>query len=149
MIPQGAVWVVCADADATGSQLLSKARELAGSRPIVTVAWKKEALAPGADVAVMLEGADEDLCRTGGMLASLLSKAAPEIVLFPATVTGRALSAWVAAKLHTGLTADCMGLTLDADGLLLPQLPGIDDDLLERPAVHKLQRDIGYPARTA
>ena len=154
MIPQGAVWVVCAEADATGRQLLFKARELAGALPVLAVAWKQEALAPGADIAVLLEGADADLCRTGSLLASLFRKAAPEIVLFPATVDGRALSAWVAAKLQTGLTADCTDLSLTPEGLLLQTRPAFGGrwmaDILcgdRRPQMASVRPDV-FPTPT-
>ncbi len=39
----------------------------------------------------------------------------PEIVLFGATAIGRDLAPRVSARVHTGLTADCTGLTIEPD----------------------------------
>ena len=43
----------------------------------------------------------------------------PEIVLFGATSIGRDLAPRVAARIHTGLTADCTGLDIDPETKLL------------------------------
>ena len=47
-----------------------------------------------------------------GILADLVSRERPEIILFPATSTGRDLAPRLAARLETGLTADCTGLDI-------------------------------------
>jgi electron transfer flavoprotein alpha subunit len=54
-------------------------------------------------------------------LVSLIDRYLPEIVLFGATTLGRALAPRVAARLRTGLTADCTGLTIDREKRLLVQ----------------------------
>lgn len=50
-----------------------------------------------------------------GLLSSLISEHKPEIVLAGATAIGRSFIPRVAARLRTGLTADCTGLSIDKD----------------------------------
>ena len=52
-----------------------------------------------------------------------------EIALFPATPEGRTLSSMVAAKLHTGVTADCTALSFTEDGFLLQTRPAFSGNL--------------------
>lgn len=55
----------------------------------------------------------------------------PEIVLFGATSIGRDLAPRVAARIHTGLTADCTGLAIDPDEkLLLMTRPAFSGNLM-------------------
>lgn len=49
------------------------------------------------------------------VLANLISEEKPEIVLMGATNIGRSFASRVAAKIKTGLTADCTGLAIDPD----------------------------------
>ena len=65
-----------------------------------------------ADVLAQLTGTDTD------------------ILLFPATPEGRALSSMTAAKLHTGVTADCTELSFTEDGLLLQTRPAFSGNML-------------------
>jgi electron transfer flavoprotein alpha subunit len=48
-------------------------------------------------------------------LSEVIKKYKPEIVLYGATAIGRDLAPRVSARLHTGLTADCTGLDIEAD----------------------------------
>lgn len=54
-------------------------------------------------------------------LARLIREYKPEIVLAGATPFGRSFFPRVAARLHTGLTADCTGLDIDTEKRLLLQ----------------------------
>lgn len=54
-------------------------------------------------------------------IARLIEELAPSIVLFGATAFGRSLAPRVAAKMHTGLTADCTVLEIDEQTHLLRQ----------------------------
>ena len=54
-------------------------------------------------------------------LSNLINKYHPEIVLFGATSIGRTLAPKVAAKLNTGLTADCTELDIDPEKKILLQ----------------------------
>jgi electron transfer flavoprotein alpha subunit/NAD-dependent dihydropyrimidine dehydrogenase PreA subunit len=53
--------------------------------------------------------------------SDLAEKEKPEIILFGATSLGRSLAPRIAARLATGLTADCTGLDVDKDKKLLLQ----------------------------
>jgi electron transfer flavoprotein alpha subunit len=55
------------------------------------------------------------------ILVNLIRKYRPEIFLCGATSIGRALISRVAVKIHTGLTADCTGLDIDAEEKILLQ----------------------------
>lgn len=64
-------------------------------------------------------------------LAAFLTKSNPEIVLFIATYFFKSISAGVASKLGTGLTADCTGLDVDfSERLLYQTRPAFGGNLL-------------------
>lgn len=83
----------------------------------------------GAGTVYRLPACADD-CAQGTHIAEALRHIAPDAALFPATVRGRFLSAWVAARLSTGLTADCTGLSVTPDGLLLQTRPAYGGNLL-------------------
>ncbi len=72
----------------------------------------------GADKVIAVEDArfsdfnDELACN---VLERLVRKYCPDIILGAATVQGRALIPRLASILHTGLTADCTGLSIDPE----------------------------------
>ncbi|MFH0948246.1 MAG: electron transfer flavoprotein subunit alpha [Elusimicrobiota bacterium] len=49
------------------------------------------------------------------LLSQLISEEKPEIILMGATNIGRSFASRVAAKIHTGLTADCTGLDIEPE----------------------------------
>ncbi|MFH1540859.1 MAG: electron transfer flavoprotein subunit alpha [Elusimicrobiota bacterium] len=49
------------------------------------------------------------------LLSQLIREEKPEIILMGATNIGRSFASRVAAKIHTGLTADCTGLDIDLE----------------------------------
>jgi len=55
------------------------------------------------------------------VIADLINKRKPEIVLGAATFIGRSLLSRIAVKVHAGLTADCTGLDIDTEKRLLQQ----------------------------
>ncbi len=64
-------------------------------------------------------------------LIKLIEERRPEIVLYGATVFGRSLAPAVAAKVHTGLTADCTMLEIDREtGLLQQTRPAFGGNLM-------------------
>lgn len=66
-----------------------------------------------------------------GILSHLIKEFIPEIVLAPATTSGRTYLPAVAAMVHTGLTADCTGLDIDSEtGLLLQTRPAIGGNVM-------------------
>lgn len=84
----------------------------------------KAAIAYGADRAYLIDDPVLAHYRTQPYLhgmTRLIEKYRPEIVLLGATTTGRDLAGAVATTVHTGLTADCTGLTINPDSKLLEQ----------------------------
>jgi len=65
-------------------------------------------------------------------LVYLIKKYKPEIVLAGATSEGRSLLPRVAARLKTGLTADCTGLDINEDGLLVQTRPAFGGNIMAR-----------------
>ncbi|MEA3431153.1 MAG: electron transfer flavoprotein subunit alpha [candidate division WOR-3 bacterium] len=65
-------------------------------------------------------------------LAYLIEKYKPEIVLAGATSEGRSLLPRVAARLKTGLTADCTGLDINEDGFLVQTRPAFGGNIMAR-----------------
>lgn len=64
------------------------------------------------------------------ILADMIRAAKPQIILAAATTEGRVLMPSVAARLGTGLTADCTGLDIDPDGNLLQTRPAIGGNIM-------------------
>ena len=65
------------------------------------------------------------------VLAHILREELPEVVLAGATTSGRTTLPALAAKLETGLTADCTGLAMDPEtGLLLQTRPAIGGNVM-------------------
>ncbi|MGW8323277.1 MAG: electron transfer flavoprotein subunit alpha/FixB family protein, partial [Thermodesulfobacteriota bacterium] len=67
------------------------------------------------------------------VLESLVNRYRPEIFLFLANDCGRELAPRLAARLRTGLCADCIGLDIDPEtGLLLQTVPAFGDHIYGR-----------------
>uniref|UniRef100_UPI003FF1256A electron transfer flavoprotein subunit alpha/FixB family protein n=1 Tax=Paraprevotella clara TaxID=454154 RepID=UPI003FF1256A len=87
--------------------------------------WADELIAVGADRVHVVESpllsdfVEENYTE---VLAGLVRKQHPSVLLIGATPCGRGLSARLAAVLHTGLTADCTELEMDTDSGLLRQI---------------------------
>ena len=115
--------VYCEKSHLHGLELITKAREF--SETIIALCEDEASAAPafsaGADEAVILSYMPDD-CAQGDAAADAIRAIGADSVLFPATIRGRFLSAWAAAKLETGLTADCTALGVTEDGLLLQAL---------------------------
>lgn len=78
----------------------------------------------GADTVYVCpaEELDEPLeQQAADLVEQAIRRFQPEIVLFGATELGRSLAPRVAARLHTGLTADCTVLEIDREKRLLQQ----------------------------
>ncbi len=66
-----------------------------------------------------------------GMLVRLIREESPAIVIAAATTYGRTMMPIAAARLSTGLTADCTGLDIDTeDKLLLQTRPAIGGNIM-------------------
>ncbi|WP_123053894.1 electron transfer flavoprotein subunit alpha/FixB family protein [Clostridium sp. JN-1] len=84
----------------------------------------KELIAYGADVVYLVEDSALKNYRTEtytAVIENLVKTYKPEIILIGATNIGRDLGPRVAARIHTGLTADCTQLNIDPETRLLMQ----------------------------
>ncbi len=63
-------------------------------------------------------------------LSELILNRKPSIVLFGATIIGREFAPRVAARVQTGLTADCTGLDIDDEGRLVQIRPAFGGKLM-------------------
>ena len=122
----GDVWVFVEQRDGAAAEQLGRARELADRLgvnvgAVLAGAGKPvRALAPalvarGADTVYLAD--HEDLAQYlalpyARLVAGLVRRHRPQIVLYGATTTGRDLGPRVASTLRTGLTADCTDLRI-------------------------------------
>ena len=120
-------------------ELIGKARELGG--PVTAVLpgsntghLALELIAHGADRVVVIDDPALAVYTTEyytQALCAAVSSYPPDILLIGATAIGRDLGPRVAARLHTGLTADCTGLEIDPDsGNLLMTRPAFGGNLM-------------------
>lgn len=122
--------VYCEKAHLHGCELIARAREF--SDTIIALCEDESSLSAafssGADEAVIIPYIPDD-CAQGDIAAKAIAEISADSVLFPATIRGRFLSAWAAAKLETGLTADCTSLGVTDQGLLLQSRPAFGGNL--------------------
>ena len=125
-------------------QLLSRATDLAARLHASVCAtvfghqvdeWVGEYIAHGAKKVYVVE--DESLKDySTDLYVTLMERLAreytPEIILVGATTFGREFAPRVAKRLGTGLTADCVGLDINKDGLLVQTAPAFGGNLLAR-----------------
>jgi electron transfer flavoprotein alpha subunit len=122
------IWVLIdvVNGQAKNLELLAGGRKLADavSEKLTAVvigsgtdAAVKEAVSYGADQVIVVDGADYADYTTEGYtyaLEQLANKYKPATILIGATINGRDLAPRFAARLKTGLAADCTGLEIDA-----------------------------------
>ena len=123
-------------------QLLSRAKDLAAKMDAEVCAvvfghgvdeWVGEYIAHGAEKIYLTD--DPRLAvysmETFTLLMERLARQEkPEIILVGATAFGREFAPRVAKRLGTGLTADCIGLDIDKEGLLLQMAPSFGGNLV-------------------
>lgn len=140
------IWVVaetnCGVLAGVTLELLGKARSLAQSCDgTVTAVLLGADVAPlaaqlvayGADTVLLAQDPELAQYRTlpyTAVLTELIGARKPAIVLLGATSQGRDLAPRVAGRLRTGLTADCLELILDRDGLLVQTKPSYGDNVM-------------------
>lgn len=94
----------------------------------------KEAIASGADKVYILEGAEYKHYSTDAYtiaLTDLITTYRPSVILMGATNDGRDLGPRIAARVGTGLTADCTGLDIDAEtGLVAWTRPAFGGNIM-------------------
>ena len=123
-------------------ELLGKGRELSD-----TLGVRLSALVLGTDVAGYIEtlaayGAEHVYSAQHpslgqytaeaytDVLARAVQRHRPQVLLFPATTNGRDLAPRIAARLQLGLTGDCVGLELDANGTLVQLKPAFGGNIV-------------------
>ncbi len=124
-------------------ELLGKAREIADKKNTFVycllvcgdlTSQAEELFDYGADKIILATSPDLDLFNqdiAAKILVDVIKRYLPEIVIAPATTAGRTYLPYAAAKIHTGLTADCTGLDVDAEtGLLMQTRPAIGGNVL-------------------
>jgi electron transfer flavoprotein alpha subunit len=142
------VWILAEQSDGRvqriSHELLSRGRELADKRNTELVALILGDKLNAADLAELIErGADRVLAVEAKELEHFLPEPyakcmlwvianhRPEIIIAGATSTGRTLMPYVAIQAHTGLTADCTILDIEAEtGNLLQTRPAIGGNIL-------------------
>jgi electron transfer flavoprotein alpha subunit len=133
------VWVIAEEAEgrvrAVSLELVGQARKLADElgAPVEAILLgegldeqARELIAAGANKVYL--GDDSDLALYHPelyteIIVRLAKEKRPEIILMGSTSMGRELPALVAARLGTGLTAHCIDLVLDQDGILEQKVP--------------------------
>ena len=141
------VWVFAEQRDGelqkVALELLGKGRDLAGKLGVELTAVllgsdmdnaAKELVAYGADKVIY---ADSPLLRHyttdayAKVICELINDRKPEVFLIGATYIGRDLGPRIAARLRTGLTADCTGLDVDMESKnLLMTRPAFGGNLM-------------------
>ncbi len=108
-------------------ELLGKGKELAadlGTEVVAVLLGSRvgsladELAAYGADKVILVDDPALEVYTTEPYthaMYSVIEKYQPEIVLYGATAIGRDLAPRVSARVHTGLTADCTKLEIDAE----------------------------------
>jgi len=125
------VWVFAEQRDGklqkVALELLGKGRDLADKLGVELTALllgndvdniAKELVAYGADKVVYANSPLLQHFNTDGytkVICDLVTELKPEAILVGASFIGRDLGPRVAARLHTGLTADCTGLDIDPE----------------------------------
>lgn len=89
-------------------------------------------IAHGADHVIIMDSCPpENDAAIASFAADIIRERKPEILLIGATVFGRALAPRIAAKLNTGLTADCTELEIDRQtGMLIQTRPAFGGNLM-------------------
>ena len=123
-------------------ELLGKARELADVRESTVSVVVLGNGVKGLEDLLIQHGADRVFISDAPFLADyrtipfqrivaeLVQEHKPEIVLFGATTMGRDLAPRLANRFRTGLTADCTGLDISDEGLLLQTRPAYGGNIM-------------------
>ncbi|TCO67650.1 electron transfer flavoprotein subunit alpha/FixB family protein [Caldanaerobacter subterraneus] len=123
-------------------EILGEARRLADKKGVkacaVLVGYEVKGLAEelikyGADVVYVIDHLLLKNYTTDAytkVICDLANSLKPEVILYGATYVGRDLAPRIAARMRTGLTADCTALDIDENGLLLQIRPAFGGNLI-------------------
>ena len=93
----------------------------------------KELISYGADKVYVVENQLLKNYKTdfyAKIISELTKKESPKIVIYGATHIGRDLAPRIAQRITTGLTADCTGLDIDDDSLLIQTRPAFGGNIM-------------------
>lgn len=142
------VWILAEQRDGRvqriSQELLTRGLELAAKRNCklsavilgcnINTDDLEELIERGADEVIAMEagGLEHFLVEPyAACMLKLIKQYRPEIIIAGATSTGRTLMPYVAAKAHTGLTADCTGLDIEKETNNLLQIrPAIGGNIM-------------------
>lgn len=123
-------------------ELLGKGREIADKTHSKLIAFLLGSNIKGLTNVLVAGGADEVLFVDDACLEhyiteqyvqaayNIINSKKPNIILIGATSIGRDLAPRLAARLHTGLTADCTKLEVEEDGSLFSTRPAFGGNLM-------------------
>jgi len=123
-------------------EILGEARKLADKKGVNVGAvlighnvenLSKDLISYGADIVYVVDNPLLSNYTTEGYakaVSQLANEYEPEVILYGATFIGRDLAPRIASRLMTGLTADCTGLDIDENGLLLQTRPAFGGNLM-------------------
>ncbi len=123
-------------------ELLGKARELADKLNVKTAAILLTDKDSGLSQDLINYGADKVYLAESPILKNYqtdfytkvvsehIRKTKPQVAIYGATHIGRDLAPRIAQRINTGLTADCTGLDITEDGLLLQTRPAFGGNLM-------------------
>ena len=137
----GSAWIVCRTDDLedclTAREICGRCRDAGMESVRILCIGEKE-----PDEALLRSGADRILriavpeSADDRVYARIAAQKAREgkagILLFPATVRGRAVAPLCAAELETGLTADCTGIEFDDSGQMIQIRPAFGGQRIAR-----------------
>ncbi|MBW2979863.1 FAD-binding protein [Candidatus Woesearchaeota archaeon] len=142
----GEVWVFAEQRNKKIAQvafeLLGKARELADKLSVKVGAvllcgndegLSKQLIMHGADTVYLAENDELGHYKTDlytKIISGAIKENKPQVMIYGATHIGRDLAPRIAQRLTTGLTADCTGLDIDNDGLLLQTRPAFGGNIM-------------------
>jgi len=123
-------------------ELLGKGRELADKlgEPLSCVLLgngmkenASELVDFGADIVYLYDSPSLETFREDSyteLISSLAKEEKPSVMLFGGTSFGKSLASRTAARLDTGLTADCTGLDIDENGNLVQTRPAVGGNVI-------------------
>lgn len=133
------IWVLCryrqGQLTTCSRELIGAAKQLARQEPklhcaAVIFAGEGPADATGLDKVYMLKGGSPEADGQGRLLAEAIRQYQPEILLAEATGKGRSICSVAAPLVGTGMTADCIDLALDANGMLISTRPALGGNVI-------------------
>lgn len=140
------IWVFAEQRDGkimnVALEILGEARKLADKKGVNVGAvlighnignLARDLISFGADLVYVVDNPLLSNYTTEGYakaISELAKEYKPEVILYGATFIGRDLAPRIASRLMTGLTADCTGLDIDENGLLLQTRPAFGGNLM-------------------